>query len=129
MTQVINGIARGISTYCGCQYPSEYIKQWNVKCRQGSDNNADVIVTAQLMPTNMYSAALLMDSMSTWIRDTAVPTVNIDGSEIRVDKDCKVQMDHPYGTDCVVYTLGKYILTKTIIMKLNNNYCKLLYNN
>ena len=98
---MIDGIAQGISIYCGCQYPSEYIKQWNVKCRQGSDNNSDVIVTAQLMPTNMYPAALLMDTMSTWISSNNAFIINVDGSAIIVDKDCKVQMDHPYGTDCV----------------------------
>ena len=98
---MIDGIAQGISIYCGCQYPSEYIKQWNVKCRQGSDNNADVIITAQLMPTNMYPAALLMDTMSTWISSNNAFIINVDGSAIIVDRDCKVQMDHPYGTDCV----------------------------
>lgn len=98
---MIDGIAEGISIFCNCQYPSQYIKQWNVKCRQSADNNADVIVTAQLMPTNMNSAASLMDAMSSWIRASTVPTIDINNTPIKVNKNCKVEMDHPYGNDCV----------------------------
>ena len=100
MNQVVNGIAKGIAHYCACQYPSQYIKQWNVKCRLNSDGDSDVIVTAQLMPTNLYAASMLMDAMSRWVTDNTVPTITIDGTRINIDKNCKVQIDHPYGMDC-----------------------------
>ena len=100
MNQVVNGIAKGITHYCGCQYPSQYIKQWNVKCRLNSDSDSDVIMTAQLMPTNLYTAGMLMDAMSRWVLQNTVPTITIDGTRISIDKNCKVQIDHPYGMDC-----------------------------
>ena len=100
MNQVVNGIAKAIADYCACQYPSQYIKQWNVKCRLNSDGDSDVIVTAQLMPTNLYAADMLMDAMSRWVLGNGVPTITIDGTKINIDKNCKVQIDHPYGMDC-----------------------------
>ena len=100
MNQVVNGIAKGITHYCGCQYPSQYIKQWNVKCRLNSDSDSDVIMTAQLMPTNLYAASMLMDAMSSWVLENGGPTITIDGTRINIDKNCKVQIDHPYGMDC-----------------------------
>ena len=107
MKQITDTIAKGISNYCGCQYSGQYIKQWNVKCRQYSDDDYDVIVTAQLMPTKLYVSALLMDAMSKWVLDPTVSTIIIDGEVLRIDKDCKVQKNHPYEMDCAEAALQK----------------------
>ena len=100
MSNVINDVAAKISAYCKCIYPSDYIKLWNVKCRMNSDNTSDVIITVQLMPTDLYASALLVNAMSMWVVNSTTPAVVINDEVMRVDQTCQVQIDHPYGTDC-----------------------------
>ena len=85
--------------YCKCQYTREYIKVWYVKCRQNlADGTSDIILIAQLMPTNLYDASFIMEAMSEWVVSSGGMTINDE--LIRVDKSCKVQIEHPYGRDC-----------------------------
>ena len=100
MSNVIGNVATKISAYCKCNYPSEYIKLWNVKCQVNSDNTSDVIITAQLMPTDLYVSAVLVNAMSMWVVNSTAPVVGVDDEVMRVDQTCQVQIDHPYGTDC-----------------------------
>ena len=89
-----------ILPYCKCQYTSEYVKVWYVKCQQSlDDGTSDIILIAQLMPTNLYDASYMMKAMSQWVASSGA-VMNINGERIRVDKNCKVQIDHPFGQDC-----------------------------
>ena len=90
-----------ILPYCKCQYTREYVKVWYVKCRKNlDDGTSDIILIAQLMPTNLYSASYMMQAMSQWVASSGAAGMDINGELIRVDQSCKVQIDHPYGRDC-----------------------------
>jgi len=118
MSNVITGVATKISAYCKCIYPSDYIKVWNIKCIVNSDNTYDVIITAQLMPTDLYASVLLMDAMSMWVVDSTAPAVVVDNEVMNVDQTCQVQIDHPYGTDC---TAAAAAATTDAVGGNNNN--------
>ena len=90
-----------ILSYCKCQYTREYIKVWYVKCRQNLvDSTSNVILIAQLMPTNLYDSSYIMEAMSEWVVSSGVAGMVIDGELMRIDQNCKVQIEHPYGRDC-----------------------------
>ena len=91
-----------ILPYCNCNYTSKYIKVWYIKCQLNSvDGTSDVILIAQLMPTNLLEASYVMQAMSKWVSSSDVPGVVVDGEELRIDQNCKVQIEHPYGRDCI----------------------------
>ena len=97
----MESVVTNILPYCKCQYTREYIKVWYVKCRQDLvDSTSDIILIAQLMPTNLYNASYLMEAMSKWVVSSGTAGIVIDNELIRIDQSCKVQIEHPYGRDC-----------------------------
>ena len=99
--KVVDSMVTNILSYCKCQYTREYIRVWYVKCRQNLvDSTSNVILIAQLMPTNLYDSSYIMEAMSKWVVSSGVAGMVIDGELMRIDQNCKVQIEHPYGRDC-----------------------------
>ena len=67
------------------------------------------------MPTNLLEASYVMQAMSKWVTSSGVPGMVIDGEELRIDQNCKVQIEHPNGKDCT------QILTTGAPMGVNTN--------
>ena len=95
---MLDSMVNRMLPYCNCQYTSEFIKVWYVKCSL-ADDKFDVILIAQLLPTNMYDASQVMNAMSQWVASSGA-AVEVDGELMKIDKNCKVQIDHPFGRDC-----------------------------
>ena len=102
---MVDSVVSNILPYCNCEYTSEYIKVWSVKCWENFvDGISDVVLIAQLMPTNLLEASYVMQAMSKWVSSSNGPSMAIDDELLRIDQTCKVQIDHPYGRDCKMTT-------------------------
>ena len=111
---MVDAVVSSILPYCKCQYTSEYIKVWYVKCLRNNDGTSDVILIAQLMSTNLLDASYVMQAMSKWVVSSGVPGVIIDGEVLRIDQNCKVQIEHPYGRNCIeLLTTGAPMSVRT----------------
>jgi len=97
---VVGALAKKISSYCKCQYTMDYIEVWDVRCQPQNSDVFDVILTGRLIPTNLKRSSDIMKAMSDWV-NSAQPVITIDDERMNVDKNCNVQIEHPYGTDCV----------------------------
>ena len=101
INEVVDSVVSNILPYCSCKYTSEYIKPWYVKCRQNfNDGTSDVILIAQLMPTNLLDASYVMQAMSKWVTSSSIPAIVMSDELLRIDQNCRVQIEHPYGKDC-----------------------------
>ena len=101
INQVVDSVVSKILPYCSCKYTSEYIKPWYVKCRQNfNDGTSDVILIAQLMPTNLLDASYIMQAISKWVTSSSIPAIVMSDELLRIDQNCRVQIEHPYGKDC-----------------------------
>jgi len=99
---VAGALAKKISSYCKCQYTMDYIEVWDVRCQPQNSDVFDVILTGRLIPTNLKKGTDIMKAMSDWMVTSEHPKlITVDGQTMNVDKNCKVQIEHPYGTDCV----------------------------